>query len=419
MQLFKIGFLYISLLKVRIHIWYNDTLPEGISTNWEGFTMIYRNFKGKQISMLGFGAMRLPTVGGNDSDIDEPQVQRMVDYAIEKGVNYFDTAWGYHEGQSEIVMGRCLSKHPRDSYYLATKFPGYDLSNMPKVREIFAKQQEKTKKDYFDFYLMHNVCELNINEYLNPKYGIVKYLTQMRDEGKIRHLGFSCHGNMDVLKRFMDAYGEDMEFCQLQVNYLDWTFQDAKEKCEYLEKNNIPLWVMEPLRGGRLANLPDELSAPLKASRPNETVPGWAFRFLQTIPNTTVILSGSSDEEQITQNIKTFETDDPLNDEEMRILEDISAALTDTRQVPCTACRYCTTHCPQSLDIPRLLGLYNEHMFTASAGGMAFIAPMTIGGFPEEKRPSACIHCHSCEEVCPQMIKISSIMEDFTKVLAL
>nr|WP_330363823.1 aldo/keto reductase [Butyrivibrio sp. WCD2001] len=196
----------------------------------------------------------------------------MVDRAMTAGINYYDTAFGYHDGNSEIVMGEILSGYPRDSYYIATKFPGYDLSNMPKVKEIFEKQLEKTGMEYFDFYLFHNVCEMNINQYLDPKYGIFDYLMEHKKNGRIKHLGFSCHGEYEVLKRFLDAYGEHMEFCQLQLNYLDWKFQKAEDKVKLLNDMNIPVWVMEPLRGGKLGIVfmegkRDRLKKTLKAFR--------------------------------------------------------------------------------------------------------------------------------------------------------
>lgn len=371
--------------------------------------MIYKDFQDIKLSALGMGCMRLPCVDGIDANVDEKKTKEMAKYALEHGVNYFDTAWGYHEGNSEAVMGRVLSEFPRDKFYLASKFPGYDLANFPKVKEIFEKQLEKCRVEYFDFYLFHNVCELNIDSYLDPKYGVYDYLTEQKRNGRIRHLGFSAHGSYDVIKRFLDAYGKDIEFCQLQINYLDWEFQDAKKKVELLNEWNIPVWVMEPLRGGRLAKLADEDEAKLKALRPNETIPAWAFRFLQSIPCVTMVLSGMSDLEQMKSNIKTYETDEPLNDKEMSTLLEIAHNMANG--VPCTACRYCTTHCPQGLNIPELIKLYNEHTFT----GGGFIAPFALSAMPENKRPSACIGCRSCEKVCPQQIKISEIFKAFSE----
>ena len=375
--------------------------------------MIYKKFQNLNLSALGMGTMRLPVIDGDDSRIDEAAAEKMAAYAIEHGVNYFDTAWGYHGGQSELVMGRILKKYPRDSFYLATKFPGYDLSNMDKVEEIFEKQLEKCQVEYFDFYLFHNVCEMNIDAYLDPKYGIYDYLTRQRKEGRIRHLGFSVHGSLDVMKRFLDAYGDAMEFCQIQLNYIDWDFQDARAKVELLAEKKIPVWVMEPLRGGRLASLPEEGEKRLKELRPDETIPAWAFRFLQTIPGVTVVLSGMSNMEQMQANIETFKEDRPLDEKERKVLAEIAEGKGKKTALPCTACHYCVNHCPKGLDIPSLLNLYNEHSFTE--GG--FIAPMALSAVPEDKRPSACIGCRSCEAVCPQQIKISEAMKDFVRKL--
>lgn len=371
--------------------------------------MIYKDFQDLKLSSLGMGAMRLPVVNGDDSVIDQDAVEKMVAYAMEKGINYYDTAWGYHNGHSEVSIGKALSVYPREDFYLATKFPGYDLSNMDKVEEIFEEQLKKCGVDYFDFYLFHNVCEMNIDAYLDEKYGIFQYLLKQKKNGRIRHLGFSAHGSCAVMKRFLEAYGDKMEFCQIQLNYLDWSFQDAKAKTELLHSYHIPVWVMEPLRGGRLASLPREHMETLNALRPEEKAPAWAFRFLQSIPDVAVTLSGMSDFEQLQENIGTFETAQPLNAQEMAALLNIADEMLKKKALPCTACHYCVSHCPKQLDIPSLLELYNEHCFT----GGGFIAPMALMAVPEEKHPDACIGCRSCEAVCPQQIKISEAMADF------
>ena len=219
---------------------------------------------------------------------------------------------------------------------------------------------------------------------------------------------------MEVIRRFLEAYGKDMEFCQLQLNWLDWEFQGGKDKAALLREWNIPIWVMEPLRGGKLASLPEEDAAMLRSFRPTESVPGWAFRFLQGIPGVTVILSGMSDEAQMADNLRTFETDEPLKEAEAAALLALASKMTKRTALPCTACRYCTSHCPQGLNIPWLLELYNEHVFT----GGGFLAPMAMMSLPEDKKPSACIGCRSCEQVCPQQIEISEAMKDFCGKLA-
>ncbi len=377
--------------------------------------MIYRKFQDLQLSGLGLGMMRLPVLGGDDSAIDEAAAAEMIDYAYQNGINYFDTAWGYHNGNSELVAGKYLGRHPRESYYLASKFPGYDLSNMDKVEEIFEKQLEKCQTPYFDFYLFHNVYEGNIDAYLNPEYGILEYLLKQKENGRIHHLGFSAHGSVEVIQRFLDAYGQYMEFCQLQINYMDWHFQNAQGKVDLLNKAGIPVWVMEPLRGGKLAEASGELAAAMQTMRPKETIPGWAFRFLQSIPGVTMVLSGMSTMEQLRANIDTYGTDAPLSGEEFdTLIRHVDAELRKGG-LPCTACHYCTGHCPQKLPIPELIALYNEHKLT----GGGFIAPMAVDSMPQEKRPSNCIGCRACEQVCPQQIKISEMMADFTSMIGM
>ena len=378
--------------------------------------MIYKDFQNLRLPMLGFGSMRLPLLpGGGDGDVDEAAVAEMVALAMERGANYFDTAYGYHNGNSERVMGRVLSRYPRESWLLASKFPGYDVSNIrpDRVEAIFEEQLEKCGVDYFDFYLFHNVYERNVGPYLDPDNRVLEYLLRQKEAGRIRHLGFSAHGSLAVIQRFLDAYGEYMEFGQLQLNYLDWDFQGARAKAEELNRRHIPIWVMEPLRGGRLARLSDGDAARLAVLRPEESMPGWAFRFLQGVPGVTMVLSGMSSLEQLRANLDTFETDRPLSEAEKAALLDVAAGMVREQVRPCTACRYCVDHCPRHLDIPGLLALYNEHTFT----GGGFIAPMAVEALPEEKRPAACIGCRSCEAVCPQQLKISEALADFARKL--
>ena len=375
--------------------------------------MIYKDFKGLRLSALGMGTMRLPVINGDDSKVDQALIDEMVAHAMEGGVNYYDTAWAYHGGTSELALGKALSAYPRESFYLANKFPGYDLSNMDKVGEIFEAQLEKCLVDYFDFYLFHNVCELNIDAYLDPKHGILDYLLEQKRQGRIRHLGFSCHGAMPVLRRFLEAYGEHMEFCQIQLNYVDWSFQKAGKKTALLESCGLPVWVMEPLRGGRLARLSEEEAEILRSVAPERPIPAWAFRFLQSIPCVTMTLSGMSDPEQMKDNLRTFETEEPLSEQEWEAVLSLGRRMTSSKALACTACSYCVSHCPQGLDIPHLLSLFNEHFFT----GGGFIAPMALAAIDPGKRPDACLGCRSCEAVCPQQLKISEAMAEFASLL--
>ena len=373
--------------------------------------MIYKEFQGLKISTLGMGCMRLPVIDGKDADIDEKQTFEMVDLAFSKGINYFDTAWGYHAGNSEKVLGKALSRYPRESFFLADKFPGYDLSNMPKVEEIFEKQLEKCGVSYFDFYFFHNVSELNIDAYLDPAFGIFDHLMKQKENGRIRHLGFSAHGGVDVIRRFLEAYGSSMEFCMIQLNWIDEIFQNAADKLDLLKEYGIPVWVMEPLRGGSLVRLSPEDEEKLRQLRPDESVKEWAFRYIQSIPEVVVTLSGMSSVDQMKENIATFEEDRPLSAKELETLRVIAEEMIRGKILPCTACRYCTSYCPKGLDIPKLLALYNENKFT----GGGFLAPLGITALPEDKRPQACIGCRKCEKVCPQTIMISEIMKDMAE----
>ncbi|HIT33028.1 MAG TPA: aldo/keto reductase [Candidatus Faecousia intestinigallinarum] len=358
--------------------------------------MIYKDFHGLKLSSLGMGCMRLPLQADNET-IDENKTAEMVGYALDNGVNYFDTAWAYHNGNSETVMGSVLSRHDRGSFFLATKFPGYSPENMSKVREIFEKQLEKCRTDYFDFYLFHNVAEKNIDDYTNEEYGIHKYLLEQKKAGRIRHLGFSSHGSLATIRRFLDTYGEDLEFCQIQLNYLDWDLQNAKAKVQLLNERGLPVWVMEPVRGGRLVNLPQDSIAKLNALRPGVSAPEWAFRFLQSVPGVTMTLSGMSSFQQLQENIATFSQEAPLSEKEMDVLSGIAQEMIAGNAVPCTACSYCTARCPQGLPIPEIIRHYNEHTDPGTPG------------------PQDCLGCRSCEIVCPQGISISRVMADFAK----
>ena len=379
--------------------------------------MYYNKFKDIELSALGLGCMRLPVVDGDDTNIDKKQVEEMVEYAMAEGDNYYDTAWGYHGGNSETVMGEVLSAYDRDKFYLASKFPGYDLSNFDHIEEIFEKQLEKCKTDHFDFYLFHNVCEMNIDKYLDDEIGLMDYLLKQKEAGRIKHLGFSCHGSFETMHKFLHKYWRHIEFCQIQLNYLDFEFQEAKSKVEHLNNLGIPIWVMEPLRGGKLAKSCLGAEKILSKSNSEYTPANWAFGFLESIPGVTMILSGMSNMDQLRENVEFFDTKKVISDDDIATL--LTAAHYDVTgknagTVPCTACRYCTTHCPKELDIPKILSLYNEHAYTE--GG--FIAPMALAAFDAEKLPSACISCGSCAKVCPQQIDIPGVMKKFSEMLA-
>lgn len=373
--------------------------------------MIYQDFQGLKLSALGFGMMRLPTNGeGFTAPVDEAETSRMVAYAVERGLNYFDTAYSYHGGESERIVGRILKQFPRESFYLATKYPGHEIKPAYDVKATFEEQLLKCSVDYFDFYLLHNVYENSIKTYKNPEWGIIDYLLEQKKNGRIGHLGFSCHGRLETLTEFLDLYGDKMEFGQIQLNYLDWSLQDAESKYNLLSKRGIPVWVMEPVRGGKLASLSTDNEAKLKAVRPDESIASWGFRWLQGLPNVRMVLSGMSTMEQVEDNIKTFSTEEPLGAEELKLLENVAASMMDL--LPCTACGYCIPSCTQNLDIPTLLAYYNECRFSPS-----MIVSMAIDAMEPEQRPPECIECGNCKEICPQGIDVPEALKAFQAIL--
>jgi predicted aldo/keto reductase-like oxidoreductase len=370
--------------------------------------VLYKTFQDLKLSALGFGNMRLPTL--ENGAINTFEADEMVAYAYENGVNYFDTAYGYHNGESERFIGKSLARFPRDTWYLANKFPGYEGRTEWNPAEVFEEQLHKCDVEYFDFYMLHNVNENTIKTYLNSKWGIVDYLLEQKKAGRIRFFGFSCHAGTETFLKFMELHGNKMEFCQVELNALDWFLQDAKTKYAFLKERDIPVWVMEPVRGGKLAAFSIENEKKLKAERPNESVAAWAFRWLQSLPQLGVILSGMTTMEQVRDNIHTFCKDKPLNADEKKLYEGIIASLAD--MLPCTACRYCCPRCPKELDIPNLLALYNDCRYEPSV-----VVRMVVDGMKPSKRPSACINCGKCKEICPQNIDIPGALKHLQSIL--
>lgn len=366
--------------------------------------MIYSDFKDCRISRLGFGAMRLPV--NEDSSINEELAEKMVDYAIEHGINYFDTAYPYHSGYSETFLRKALAKYDRSSYYLADKYPGHVIADSYDPKDVFEDQLKKCGTDYFDFYLLHNVNELTLGVYMDERWGILDYFRKQKENGRIRHLGFSSHARSDTLKKILDLIGDQMEFCQIQLNFADWTIQNAQEKCRILDEYGIPVWVMEPIRGGRLADLKQN-NEKLKALEPDKSIASWALRWLLRLDDVKVVLSGMSDLEQTADNIATFEEAKPLNDAESELLQDIAESMKNS--VPCTGCRYCCDSCPMGLDIPTFMSLTNELRFGMET---AVHVSVLLDALPEDKKPAACIACGSCVPMCPQNIGIPDIIAE-------
>ncbi|MBQ7436985.1 MAG: aldo/keto reductase [Oscillospiraceae bacterium] len=376
--------------------------------------MLYKQFQNLQLSELGFGAMRLPLLPDGSGTIDQAELDRMVDAAMEAGVNYYDTAHPYHDGKSEGAIGRSLARYPRETWHLADKFPGHQ--NVHGVKElqpaeVFEEQLQRCGVEYFDFYLLHNVNEQSMAYYCNPEKHCLDYFLEQKAKGRIRHLGFSCHAGPEALQEFVDGYGKDLEFCQIQLNYVDWKLQNAQKKVEILRKAGLPIWVMEPVRGGKLASFAEETEAEMHALRPDESCAAWAFRWLQSVPKPTMVLSGMSNLQQMEDNLKTFSAEKPLNAAELAVLEKIAADMQG--KIPCTGCRYCCAGCPVGLNIPMILSMANELQVSSSMNLM-----MRYSALGDGKRAADCIACGQCREACPQKIDVPAEMAKFAEAIS-
>jgi predicted aldo/keto reductase-like oxidoreductase len=361
---------------------------------------------GEELSLLGFGLMRLPLKPGTQ-EIDKAQALEMVDYAKNKGINYFDTAYMYHEGKSELFAGEALSRYDRKSFNLASKMPLMIVRTAEDVERIFEEQLKKCRVEYFDYYLLHGMSKNSIK--LVEDARIYEQLKEKQKQGKIRHIGFSFHDSPEALATIVGKW--DFEFAQIQLNYLDWEQQDAKGQYDVLDKKGIPITVMEPVRGGALATLGDEGDAVFKAADPKASVPSWAIRFAATLPNVQVVLSGMSTLDQMKDNIATMENFKPIDEADQKVIDKAILTWRTSGSVPCTACRYCM-ECPQGINIPGNLAAYNAYLFNKERDrpGYQFGFMMEYGRIGEEHQAHHCVECKQCEEKCPQHIEISKHM---------
>lgn len=367
----------------------------------EGIDMYYKKFKTEYISALGMGSLRLPMEKENPDRIDRKEAQKVIDQALASGINYIDTAYTYQNGDSERFLGEALSKYPRDSYYLATKF--YAATNTD-IKTVFEEQLKHLRTDYFDFYLLHSMDENFISAYMDREKDYLGYLLEQKKAGRIRYLGFSSHAAPDTLERFLNWY-DGFDMALIQVNYLDWTLLDAKRQYEILVSHEIPVWVMEPLKGGRLATLNQRAADVLKKAAPERSLSSWGFRFLMGLDHVHTVLSGMSTVEQVLDNCTTFENLNPLSKTEQDVLWKAAEEFLKDLGVPCSGCRYCCPVCPAGLDIPLLIKGYNEHRISGQT--------WRIAGLDHAAGPEQCLKCGTCRKHCPQKIDIPGTMQDF------
>lgn len=367
--------------------------------------MQYKEYKnGIQLSRLGMGVMRLPVMNRDDSRINYEKAKRIIDNCMKKGINYYDTAYIYHGGKSEEFLGRALTEYPRDSFCVADK---YNMQANPDYQSQFTEQLERLRMDYIDFYLLHGIQDNFANALFES--GCISYFDEMKKQGKIRYFGFSYHGSLEMLRKILKVYTWD--FVQIQLNYYDWYFGDAKELYEILTDANIPVMVMEPVHGGLLADLTEKAGRELQADMPGRSQASWAMRWVMSLDNVLVVLSGMSNEEQLEDNITTFDEALPLTEEDHEKIRKAAEIQYSTIAVACTACRYCCPNCPKGLDIPLLLKAYNE----AKIDGAWRLE--RLYSMPEEKKPAACIGCGSCNKHCPQGFEIPKYLGEMKSMM--
>lgn len=376
--------------------------------------MIFREYKDKgfKTSLLGMGCMRFPVIDGKDDTIDLEKAEAIIDHAYKNGVNYFDTAYIYHGGNSEGFIGKVLSKYPRNTYNIVTKMPSFRIKEKEDVERIFYEQLANCGVDYFDFYLCHGVSDTSVDVFRSTEFNIIPFLEEMQKQGKIKYLGFSSHASCEILREFASLRKWDI--AQIQLNYFDWEGQKAQEQYKILEELGIPVVVMEPVRGGRLASLDEESNAILKEVAPDRSIASWAFRYLMPLTNIQTILSGMTTMEQLEENLKTFSKYDPLSDTESAALDKALANFKSKFVVPCTACRYCSD-CPMKFDIPTILKRYNN--FSIALEERSKINNIKqIAELPGNKI-TECLNCGICADHCPQGIDIPGILQKISGLI--
>ncbi len=379
---------------------------------------------GNKVSLLGFGGMRFPLTG--EKEIDEQLSQQLIDYAYAHGVNYFDTAWNYHKGTSEPFFGKALKKFPRESFYLASKMPGWTITDLNKAKETFQAQLDRTQVEYFDYYLLHAISKREDYDRVYREYGVLDYLKQEKKAGRIKRLGFSFHGDMPLFDYLLDQY--DWDFVQIQLNYYDWEELDAKTLYKKLEDRKLPVIVMEPVRGGMLAKLTPDSEAVLKAIHPDKSTASWSFRYCASLPNVLTILSGMTAMEHVVDNVNTLSTDfKPLDEKERVALDEALRIFKKYSPIRCTTCKYCMP-CKFGVDIPAIFSFYNQALNESKIPDIdnpntpefkkrKNIFLSRYAQIPDKSQAHRCISCGKCETMCPQKIEIPKELERIDKLV--
>lgn len=362
---------------------------------------------GKEISRLGYGGMRFPK---NGDEVDVDAAVQLLRKAYEMGINYFDTAMVYHKGESEKIFGKAFEPYPRDSYLIADKMSIWLCSDEEDMKARFYNQLKTLKTDYIDFYLVHS---LNRNHYKKVKdLHCVEFLQQMKQEGKIKHLGFSFHDTYQVFTRILNDYTWD--FVQIQLNYLDWHNQGAEQLYRELERRNLPVMVMEPVRGGYLATIDSERAKPFLELEPQRSIASWAIRWVESLPQVAVVLSGMSDLQQLEDNVATMTHFEPMNEQELAAIDRVVEEIRKVNEIPCTGCRYCMD-CPMGVDIPEIFSIYSQYkIFGKEKAFVQDYEEVVEHGNGAEH----CVRCMACTTKCPQMIAIPDKLEMIAKLYA-
>lgn len=358
-------------------------------------------------SLLGFGCMRFPTT--SDGHIDEAEAEKMLDRAYAAGVTYFDTAYPYHNGESEPFVGKVMSKYPRNSFCLATKLPLWKVETLDDAKALFPEQLERLRTDYVDFYLLH-ACNRERFDKM-AELGVIDYLVSEKEAGRIKYLGFSFHDNFEAFKHIIEYRAWD--FCQIQYNYMDTDEQAGDDGIALAESLGVPLVIMEPIKGGSLAVLPEDVLGPLKKLDPNASTASWALRFVGSKNNVKVVLSGMSSMDQLEDNLTTFEDFKALNDDEEAAVLNVASALRKRVFNGCTGCRYCMP-CPNGVDIPYNFSIWNEYGIYSNAGKTGWRWNHEIS---DDKKAKNCVGCGMCEEACPQKLSIRANLASLQEML--